>query len=728
MKRILGASCFIGAACRAAASPVERVVKLLEDLQGKLEMDEKMEQKVYDKYACWCEKTSARKAVAISEAQADLRAFGQTILSTKGRVATLAAEISELDEAIQANAGATAKATSVRQKENEAYVADTAETKQALAALQRAIEVLVQATSPKPRGSNGEDVALVQMAASAIRSAIAALPAKAELSSERASLLGEFLRGGSNAAYSPQSFTVQGILSDMYDTFASDLESATRDEASENTKFEAFLAVKAEELQTLEADKAKKEGQKAAAEERLADTQQMYDDTAAQKKADIALFDETRASCEAKHEEWSTRSSLREEEIAGVAKAIAILTSDSARQLFASAIKAGKEVGASDKYDTGRDISFFQSGAAVSTAEAPERAYSILKRQATAGHSLRLASLAVRVRQAKVGHFGEVISAIDAMLTALKEENAADVTKRDQCKEEYTKIESKTKDLKWKIKNNAAKIEKLTKLIELRTAQKKKTIAEIQDVEDHMAELESLRQDENNDFLNAKKEDQDAIDLLTAARDVLKSYYAKNSITMGDVQGSVKGSALVQQPEFKISADQAPVAEFSESGKRKNEAKGVISIITMILEDLNDEIKNGMKAEEEAQLAFEEQMAAAKKLKDDLTAKKVSLEEAIAKRGEERQVEAGEKSEHQASLESELSYRASIKPDCDWILGAFEKRAAARSAEMDGLTGAKEFLVGAQPPAEEASFLERSTPAAAGKSMLSKVHFLGMRD
>mmetsp|Transcript_127134 Transcript_127134/g.368062 ORF Transcript_127134/g.368062 Transcript_127134/m.368062 type:complete len:726 (-) Transcript_127134:88-2265(-) len=724
MKRILGASCFIGAACRAAASPVERVVKLLEDLQGKLEMDEKMEQKVYDKYACWCEKTSARKAVAISEAQADLRAFGQTILSTKGRVATLAAEISELDEAIQANAGATAKATSVRQKENEAYVADTAETKQALAALQRAIEVLVQATSPKPRGSNGEDVALVQMAASAIRSAIAALPAKAELSSERASLLGEFLRGGSNAAYSPQSFTVQGILSDMYDTFASDLESATRDEASENTKFEAFLAVKAEELQTLEADKAKKEGQKAAAEERLADTQQMYDDTAAQKKADIALFDETRASCEAKHEEWSTRSSLREEEIAGVAKAIAILTSDSARQLFASAIKAGKEVGASDKYDTGRDISFFQSGAAVSTAEAPERAYSILKRQATAGHSLRLASLAVRVRQAKVGHFGEVISAIDAMLTALKEENAADVTKRDQCKEEYTKIESKTKDLKWKIKNNVAKIEKLTKLIELRTAQKEKTIEEIEDVDQHMAELTSIRTEENDAFLTAKKEDQDAIDLLMAARDALESYYANHTVAMGEVQGSVKG-ALIQQPEFDVSADQVPDADFTDKGHRKGEAKGIVSILTMIIEDLNDEIKNGMKSEEDAQLEYESQMDAAKKLKEELVAKKVSLEEAIAKRKGEKADEIELKTENENSLEDEISYKASIKPDCDWILGAFEKRAAAREAELNGLAGAKEFLAGYQP--SEASLLEKTRSKPFDDHRLGSLGFLGVR-
>ena len=36
------------------ASPVERVVILLKDIQTKIENDGKAEQQVYDKFACWC--------------------------------------------------------------------------------------------------------------------------------------------------------------------------------------------------------------------------------------------------------------------------------------------------------------------------------------------------------------------------------------------------------------------------------------------------------------------------------------------------------------------------------------------------------------------------------------------------------------------------------------------------------------------------------------------------
>ena len=38
-------------------SPVAKVVELIEELKAKIETDGAMEQKLYDKYACWCETT-----------------------------------------------------------------------------------------------------------------------------------------------------------------------------------------------------------------------------------------------------------------------------------------------------------------------------------------------------------------------------------------------------------------------------------------------------------------------------------------------------------------------------------------------------------------------------------------------------------------------------------------------------------------------------------------------
>merc|ERR1712008_467187 len=132
---------------------------------------------------------------------------------------------------------------------------------------------------------------------------------------------------------------------------------------------------------------------------------------------------------------------------------------------------------------------FLQLDSDSSTTAPIRRAYALLKAKAAGAHSLRLAQMAVHVQNAKVGHFDKVIAAIDEMIEALKKEDLADIKKRDQCKDQLQKIESKTKDLKWKIKNNEAKIDKLTSIIEKRTKEKEETIAAKKEVKEQMKQM-----------------------------------------------------------------------------------------------------------------------------------------------------------------------------------------------------------------------------------------------
>jgi hypothetical protein len=712
------ASCsteFAVSSSQGTGSPVEQVVQLLTDLKSKLEMDEKVEQQIYDKFACWCEKTTARKAKAIEDAQADMRKLGQKMLKLKGTIATLAAEIEELIAAIKANKEAQAEATALREKENAAWKAETDETKEALTALEQAIIVLRDATG----GS-----ALLQertQARTAVKRVIDMLPTSVALKPQQEALLSEFASSKDVSKYTPQSVTIQGMLRDMYENFARSVQEATNTEATQNRNYEEFMEEKAKELADLEADKADKEEKKAKAEEDLADTTQEYDDTEAQMKADIEFFDETKQSCKEKHDEWVTRSGLRDEEIEGIAKAIEILSSDEARELFGSSIKAGKEVRADDSYKTGTVTSFLQK-AAGNSAEGSTAAYHKLRDAARKTHSLRLAALAVRVQGTKAGHFDEVIAAIDEMIKTLKEEDLADIAKRDQCKDEYKNIASVIGEVTWLIEKNEAKIDKLIAKIEDLEAEKAKTIEEIEAVKAHMKEITKVRKEENEEFLKNKEDDQKVIKLLAKARTALTKYYKKNDIEMGPVQAGVKDALMQEDPEFAVSEDQAPEAVFSSKGKRKGESKGIVSIMTMLIEDVADEIKNAMKAEEEATLAWEEQMATAEKLKKSLITKKVNLEVTIAKTEDELKDEKADKKKNEGDLKDEEDYNASIKPDCDWMLKAFAERAEKRAAELDGLSGAKEYLVGYQP-----SLLERRATKAFDDDKLPGLKFLALQ-
>merc|ERR1719453_576801 len=110
--------CLSLASAVATQSPVTKVVELIEELKAKIEADAISEQKIYDKYACWCETTTARKATAIEDAKVSIERLGHSVLSLKGKSATEGSEIAELNENIATNNNAQAKATAIREKEN----------------------------------------------------------------------------------------------------------------------------------------------------------------------------------------------------------------------------------------------------------------------------------------------------------------------------------------------------------------------------------------------------------------------------------------------------------------------------------------------------------------------------------------------------------------------------------------------------------------------------------
>merc|ERR1719487_1722636 len=179
------------------------------------------------------------------------------------------------------------------------------------------------------------------MTKNAVKSVLDALPSKIGLPPARMALLSEFV--SAKTGYAPQSATIQGMLGDMYLTFSSNLESSTLDEANQNADYEQMYATLEKENNKMKATRQRKETEKAEAEAMLADTTKAYDDTEKQMKADIEFFDQTKAACQSKHEEWTTRKELRNEEVDGIDKALEILTSDDARELFAKSIKPGVE-------------------------------------------------------------------------------------------------------------------------------------------------------------------------------------------------------------------------------------------------------------------------------------------------------------------------------------------------------------------------------------------------
>merc|ERR1719506_2045861 len=227
--------------------------------------------------------------------------------------------------------------------------------------------------------------------------------------------------------------------------------------------------------------------------------------------------------------------------------------------------------------------------------EAPKnKANRTLKGVARKYHSLRLAALAATVKTTTKGHFDSVIRTVDKMIGDLRSEEQDDVDHRDWCQEHENKFTNQAEDLEYKVGQTEALIERLeAKSGELETAIAA-TEAEILQTQETMAEALATRNEENTDFKNALKDDTDAVALLASALDALTSFYKNNKLPIGLVQK--------KQPEYAVDPDKAPDTGFDKPyGGRSSETGGITGIISMIKEDLENEIKEAKTAEANAQ-------------------------------------------------------------------------------------------------------------------------------
>merc|ERR1719454_1430865 len=138
-----------------------------------------------------------------------------------------------------------------------------------------------------------------------------------------------------------------------------------------------------------------------------------------------------------------------------------------------------------------------------------------------------------------------------------------------------------------------------------------------------------------------------------------------------------------------------PPATAGAFKKKGEESNGVISMMDMLINDLDKEIQETEVEEREAQSEYEQFMkdSAEKRALDaksieDKEAAKADLEAKLLKDEEEK---TATMKEAMATHE----YLAEVHADCDWLLTNFETRKEARAGEIDSLTKAKAVLSGA---------------------------------
>merc|ERR1719220_2177291 len=308
---------------------------------------------------------------------------------------------------------------------------------------------------------------------------------------------------------------------------------------------------------------------------------------------------------------------------------------------------------------------------------AREQASKLLSQVAKKLNSPWLATLAFKVR---LDAFTRVKKAIDDMIAQLTKEKEDEIKQKDFCVDEFNtnqlqteKKEREKQDLIARIADLELTIKELTEAIETLKA-------EIAEMQVQLKRAGEDREKQNKEFQMTVADQRETQKLLQAALNVLAEFYGKKE----------KAALLQQEP-----VGPPPPPGF-EAYKKNAASGGVTSLIQQIISDAKAMEAETIRAEEDAQKAYEDFV---KETNNSIEAKRRDIvNKSDLKAKAETDLVETKKAKEAVLLELEQlsNYNAELHQSCDFVLKNFDLRQTARDEEVEALRQAKAILSGAK--------------------------------
>merc|ERR1719321_2030204 len=312
---------------------------------------------------------------------------------------------------------------------------------------------------------------------------------------------------------------------------------------------------------------------------------------------------------------------------------------------------------------------------------------------------------------------------IDDMVVLLGKEQVADDEKKAYCEAELDKAEDEEKQLNIEIEDLEKSIEESKGSIATLTTEIAALQQGIVDLDKSVAEATEQRKAEHAENAETVASSGAAKDLIAIAKNRMQKFYnpklfkpapkreltaeERISVNLGGTMaptnppGGIAGTgvtAMVQAhvaSQFEKVAPPPPPETYGAYAKQSSAAGGVLAMMDMLVADLDKEIQEMAFEEKDAQIEYEEFMAASAE-KRAADSKSITDKEA-AKAGLEAEIERMTQ-EHKATMEEAMAKGEQIKDlhlECDWLTQNYEVRKEARAGEVDALKKAKAVLSGA---------------------------------
>jgi len=646
--------------------PVSKVITLLKDMLKQLEKEAEEDEEVYDKMACWCETNDKEKTKAVADAEARISDLTTRIEELTAGSARLNTEIKNLEKEVAANQAALDSATAIRQKQLAEFNAEEKDLLESISALKSAITVLSKHNSmlQVPQSHIIGVAATIQHEMSKHSALL-----RDTLTPTDRKMLGAFVQSPSDyfdaeptfkQSYAPQSGQIFGILKQMKETFENNLSASQKDEMANQKAYEDLKAAKEAEIQAGQDQVDTKTQELAQTDEKNAQAKQDIEDTKASLSADEQFLMMLKEKCSMTDSEWEERQKTRQLEMEAVSKALSVLSSDDAHDLFTKTFNPS-----------------FTQKESKTNSERRDQASKLLKSVAKKLSNPRLATLAETVQ---LDAFTRVKKAIDDMVTQLLKEKQDEIKHKDFCTDEFNSNELQTEKKTRSKQDVEAKIEDLQMTVKQLGEAIDALKSEVAELQVQLKRAGEDREKQNKEFQETVADQRATQKLLVQAINVLKGFYAKKAALIQVQSGQPAGPP--------------PPAGF-EAYKKNAAAGGVMGMIQQIINDAKAMEAEAIRAEEDSQKAYEgfvkDTNGSVEEKGKDIVHKSKTRAKAEADLVEAKE----DKESVLLELEQLGNYKAELHGSCDFILKNFEIRQSARDEEVEALKQAKAILSGA---------------------------------
>jgi len=515
------------------ASPIEKIVQMISDLQAKVIAEGTEAQKVYDEHAEWCEDRSKNLGFEIKTGQANVAELKATIESETARIGELETKIEGLSSDIQADTADLAAATEIRAKEAADFTAEEKELTTVISMLERATSIL-----SKEMAKSGGASMLQTKSVSSIADALSVMVQASVLSSADASRLTALVQttnadedssegAPAAAVYEGKSGGIIGTLEGLTEKAEGQLDKARKTETTSIQNFQMLKQSLTDEISFANKDMDAAKKGSAESQEGKATATGGLDATSKDLADDIDTKRELHQNCMSSAEEFELATKSRGEELNALAtakKVIVEATGGAAQQSYSFLqLSSGADLSKEEAMRFIRDLARKTNAPALT--QLASRMSSAIKMGVAAGED----------------PFSKVKSLITDMIATLESEGEDDATQKAYCDKHMSETTAKKDEL-------SAEHDKLSTKIDQNTAASAKLKEEVATLQNELAgmasakaEADQIRSTEKADYDKNSAEMELGINGVKKALQVLRDYYAKADKSHGASEGAGSG-------------------------------------------------------------------------------------------------------------------------------------------------------------------------------------------